>query len=254
MRIAVTSDTHYGHTKKAALVKMFKHMATEQPDVVVHAGDWAGMHAFPHSVQHTMDALRRAMPMVPVIGVTGNHDYWVHNENRRTEMALHQQLQAGFEIGQNAGLQWLYFGGGTVIDGVAFVGCMGWYANPMPGTNDTNYMPGINHGGPVHGRMRFLEQQNFDTALMIAEQQILASNQVVCVTHFPIVFPGGLTHGDQQYGGDPAWGDAMRAFGVQHFINGHAHQRHEGAPMSDGARKWEAGSDYGKPRYVIIDL
>lgn len=76
MLAALTSDTHYGYSKKTHEIheKFWQQLASEKLDVLFHAGD-IGSYA-QDQVQRSLYQMRKYLPNIPILVSEGNHDLW----------------------------------------------------------------------------------------------------------------------------------------------------------------------------------
>ncbi len=145
MRLAVTSDIHIDKNGPGALAALAARVRTLEPDVLVLAGDVA---TSPTTLLETFLALRAAAPRV--VYVAGNHDVWSHPEQvargQHAWWRLDELLPA---LCREAGVDCLD-AAGVEIDGVGFVGTLGWYDLSMKdealGAPDEAYTRGEFHG------------------------------------------------------------------------------------------------------------
>lgn len=259
LKIALTSDTHYGHCTKQQLVNMFGMMARQAPDLIIHAGDWTGTHGFPESVEQTMDALRQAIQDTPVLAVRGNHDLWMLRRSKRTAREWRREEEAGRTAGNLAGVIWLdEYSGGYIHEGTNthVVGTMTWYAAVDPVTNDAAWMPATRDREPSsrHATIRNAERGIWERICTgLGEDK---PERLLVVTHHPLVYPAARL-GEQAHGGPPSWADELeKALGHQPlaYINGHYHQLWEGQRDTAGRVRFECGSDYGSPCFITFTL
>lgn len=260
MKIALISDTHYGRgmTSKESLLQVFQDMAEEGPDLVIHAGDWSGTAAFPESVRQTMLALRKYLPNTPVLATTGNHDYWVMKTNRMTEKWQEHQQKKGRQVGRDLGVSWLdEYPGGFVFGDTRIVGTMTWYGATLPLTNDCHWIPGGREPLELHRRIRN-EQYDIWSKICSGLREAEKSGRcdLLVVTHHPLVYPEAPV-GGREHGGPEHWADELEeAHGRQPlaYLNGHFHQRWNGEKDGEGRKRYESGSDYGIPRYIMVNV
>lgn len=256
-KIALTSDTHYGRgmTNKDSLRNRFKQLAEEEsPDFLIHAGDWEGTEPFSVCVEQTMQALREFLPSTPVLAVTGNHDLWLMDRNHRTQERWEKEQAVGRDAGRAHGVQWLdEVPRGVTIQDFRIVGTMTWYEWMHPNTNDVHWMPKMQ--GQVHAHIRAKERAIWnDICDGLVENPPEDLSRLIIVTHHPIVYPHMPNTG---HGGPAEWAAdlEMAAGGIPGaYLNGHYHERWEGNKDTAGRKRWEAGSDYGNPSYVILEV
>jgi len=245
MKILLTSDTHLGLTKDKTIRKMFEKAAREeQPDVIVHAGDYCGGRDGYKGVRHTTKVMRQYFPDLPIVSVLGNHDLWCRHRNLHNAMQNYQRILDAF---RESGVHFLDTDGNfqhPSFPHIWITGASGWYSGPSNVTNDMNFLP-IGLEGDT---WRYLQTQAFNMAQAnLNTLQLNDSDTVVYLSHMPVIDDG--TEGFRQYGGDPWIGEHLKAqYGCKYFLNGHAHQ------LRTGPIQYESGSDYYNPKYITIDI
>jgi predicted phosphodiesterase len=130
---------------------------------------------------------------------------------------------------------------------IKIFGVSGWYANYNPPTNDKDWLP-LGLDGDTN---KFLLKRSHDIlAKQVEELEALNSPEFthIFVSHFPVI----KTPNDRRFEVF-SWSESVAGFlkeflGVKHFLNGHAHQLHTG-PL-----RYESGSDYYRPRHIIINI
>lgn len=242
MRVAITSDTHLGLTPGNAIQKMLRRIAGQKPDVFIHAGDYCGGTVGARSVEVTVRWVRECMPDVPYLSVIGNHDLWCKKDKNEKPSIHDFEANIGLisDVFTRNRVHYLDFDGPIELGGYEFFGNSLWYAHPNPPTNDSNFLfPGFNHAR--HARAA-------DDLLATTMDRLQPGRERIFVSHFPVI-EFRCEAIDSKYNASASFGQHLyKEFGVTRFINGHAHQRHEG-PL-----RWEAGSDYGKPQFLIMEL
>ena len=250
MRIAQTSDTHLGITKEAALRRMLNDLKKEEFDILVHCGDYSGGTIGHRTLRATVRLIREAFPEKPFVSVCGNHDLW---SNPRGLEHFRTNYDAIVSCFKEHGVHFLDEDGPYIhpaFPNHTFIGHTGWYSNPHPPTNDENFLP----TGLEGDTNRYLLRKAEDT--LVAQTGLIGTgwrdgvDTLIFVSHFPVVNTGPDYKGPFEL---YSWNANISKwlaedFGCRHFLCGHAHQRHEG-PL-----RWEAGSDYYKPRYQIIEV
>ena len=122
MRIAVTSDIHIDKNGEETLRELVAKIGSLSPDVLVVAGDVA---TSPTTLFATLLALKQAAP--EVVFVAGNHDVWNHPSLAASGQTAWWKLDGILPaLCAEAGVHDLD-AGPVVIDGVGFVGTLGWY-------------------------------------------------------------------------------------------------------------------------------
>jgi uncharacterized protein len=92
-RLALLGDLHANNREKSDRAKRAMQMAIdEKPDVIVIVGDFVD-GSQEHRLRHAVRSLEPAMDApCPVLGVMGNHDYWV-DEPRNVIRAIGGRIQ-----------------------------------------------------------------------------------------------------------------------------------------------------------------
>jgi len=252
MLICTTTDTHYGfngksdnhHRKNIALIK--REMDKVGCKVLLHAGDWATCRQ--RQVKRTWGMFREILgPDITIIGVSGNHDLWSDEENYTLMQIfeLHKEWAKEFDI------HLLSHFGPKIIEDVAFVGFDGWYAVEELHTNDPNFLPhqidiredGEYTGPSVH---KFLQNRAYQQFQSMLEFDRTSYRKVVGTTHMPLF--------DGDHYGNPRWLEFMAGL-CDIICFGHSHHRLEGDRTGDKPTLiYNAGSDYGKIRYLIFEV
>lgn len=234
-------------------------MATEEFDVIAQMGDMCGGQDGRRSVRTIGKMLRNHFPTKPIITVLGNHDFWLagkkkperHDDYMPNQRSFHHVSMPTWKVSldgiqqdlKELNIHFLDKDGPFRLDGWTFVGHTLWYGNMNPPTNDDKYMP-LGVDGDTHKYLYSTALKELDVNLAQLTPDDI--NLVFC-SHFPIV--NFVNHGDHTYGGPEFLGKIMREeFKINYFLNGHAHQFH------NGPDRFEAGSDYEKPKYLIVSL
>jgi len=245
MRICVVSDWHIGLTKEKTIRRLLKQMINESIDLIINLGDNCGGLDGARSVKTVMTLTREYFPTLPIIACLGNHDYWCYS-GKKTNPSPERFAENLDSIRNTFKVLGVHFldddGAYRAENKITIVGHSLWYAE-NPSTNDLNWMP-VALEGDTHRYMRIKAYQKlFEHLDSLTDED---STRIFC-SHFPVVeFKNRL---DIQYGGSKSLGDTLiELFKITRFLNGHAHQRHEG-PL-----RYESGSDYGKPRYLMLDI
>lgn len=263
MKIALLSDWHIGQTKDKTIQKAFAEIATYEPDLIVNAGDnnggWYGAKAV-----HTIHMrLREAMPDTPVVACLGNHDFWVRGRKHGNDFFNYSSNTPGYrrpapdvwlrnyqdilDTFKKFNIHFLDLDGpyrDPEHAGIAVFGHTMWYENSAPPSNDAYFMP-VGYEGDTHAYLRSTAyKQVYESIDKLTEND----KTIIFVSHFPVI----KTDNDYDFhiwSGSESFGHYLQDdVGVQYFLNGHAHQLHKG-PV-----RWEAGSDYGFPKFIIIDV
>lgn len=235
VKIALTSDTHIGITKYKQLKKMFEEMSLLNPDVVVYAGDYCGGVTGYKSVRSTTKLIRGIFPSIPILSCAGNHDYW---SGKRPSLSLYSmnmnKIRDAFKVSD---IHFLDEYGPARVKGITFVGHTGWYKYHVE-TNDPAYLP-TGLGGDT---FRYLQKEADLAVQKNLECLNAADTYRIFVSHFPVINP-------RDFGWCSKFGEVLISeYGIKKFLSGHFHERREG-PLS-----YECGSDYEKPKYMMIEV
>lgn len=265
LKLILTSDTHLGITKYSVLEKMFTEISEKEFDLLIHAGDYSGGVEGWRKVKHTVELMRKCIPSKPILTTIGNHDFWVRGRRKKNEVdylsrtygtpTLHAYLLNYDKIAKvfkENGIHFLDEDGMYSLPEqptTKFIGCSGWYSDPNPPTNDKYFLP----LGELDSTAATLSLR----ADFIINEQIrqLDANyeegyRTIFVSHFPVINTGDDYKGSfEQFSWVTQIPSVLHTeYNCTHFLCGHAHQRHEG-PL-----RWEAGSDYYRPKYLEITI
>jgi DNA repair exonuclease SbcCD nuclease subunit len=228
-------------------------LAKENVDLVVHAGDFCGGRTGYKSVATTSSLLREVFPNTPIVAVLGNHDIWMKPTRKFKgegwypidygAPSLFSYTKCLRKIEEAFLIQKIHFldKDGVFRDsrfpGVALVGHSGWYKH-KPNSNDWCHLP-VGLEGDTHSHLlKKAETEVFKNL----DQLTPEDTKRVFVSHHPVIEP-------RDWGWDSKLGELLITdYSIKTFLNGHLHERHEG-PL-----KWEAGSDYNNPRYVVLEV
>lgn len=220
-KIVLTSDTHYCAQTEAEYRDLFQEIASENPDIISHAGDWivsnqkqfaAALHIF-----------REIIPDVPTVTSLGNHDFWLGTWiQKRTQVCYltmlekHKELFAKYDIQHlNAGVH--------EIGNLVFAGFDGWYSTPSPNTRDHKFLPYQLQGLPVHLALMRKAREDFDKVLSLINDPAYQHKKKILVSHFPTYTPGYV---DDGFIAPTSWHKfVIENFDIAHY--GHTHKRVE---------------------------
>ncbi len=122
MRLAITSDIHVDMAGPAVTDALCDTLRRLSPDVAIVAGDVATPIPL---WRETMEALRACVPRLVV--VAGNHDVWRTPEEAEADVGSWDKLDRRLPDAARAVGVDLLDAGSVEIDGVGFVGTMGWF-------------------------------------------------------------------------------------------------------------------------------
>jgi len=258
LRVALFSDWHIGLTKEKSIKIKLAEMEAANPDLLINCGDNCGGSDGSRSTYTITKFVREVFPDLPFLSCLGNHDYWksagkvftgekhfvrhkkpsalLFNENYREILKTFKTFNVHFL--NEDGLFRL-----QTHPGIVFMGHTLWYREDLPKSNNFNFMPKDIEGGTS----QYLLQKGYaEVYKQLAQLTENDTTRVFC-SHFPII--EHVTEEDRLYGGDLEFGkDLQGKYKINYFLNGHAHQRMEG-PL-----RYEAGSDYGKPNFIILEF
>lgn len=266
MKIAQISDTHIGITTEGQLKVCFEKAAEENPDVVVHCGDYGGTTEGGKCVRRTVKLLRKYFPDTPIVSTIGNHDYWCSGKlklivgwdgNAKYVRGapgpedFKKNLEVIRDAFREANVHFLDKEGVYVhplFKHVVFIGASGWYSNPNPPTNDRRWLPIGLEGDTNRLILKTTEDDLFRAEETLKDFE--SWQTLIFVSHFPVINTGRDYKGAFE---DFSWRESIADFFVakyncQHFLCGHAHQLHKG-PL-----RYECGPDYYRPTYQIIEV
>ncbi|MEO8377955.1 MAG: metallophosphoesterase [Candidatus Sumerlaeota bacterium] len=269
MKILITSDLHYEVTGPEPIRRMVAGIEREDPAVVVLAGDIGN----PSRLFEQCLALFVRLNC-PVAVLPGNHDLWRSYDE--TSILLHEELLP--VIAKDCGFHWLPEAPLKLEDGIAIAGNIAWYdysardmeagvteeqvAREKPQfCNDARSIDWEFSDQEFAGRCR----QQLTTQCQALEADP-AVKTVIVVTHVPIM------KGQMEWRKDDArWNLRNAVFGhltlgnelkemkkLHSVISGHTHlglsgavERHDGLPPIATS---VIPSDYGKPRWVTVEV
>lgn len=239
MKIALTSDTHYGITDKTyrKLEQMLKKMQEQEPDVVLHAGDW-GSHKERH-LGACMKLFRRFFSDTPIVGVRGNHDLWTEHSLQTLETFISNSDKTFEEYN----ILNTYF---NHQEKVVIVGWNGWYKSLWPRSNDKYHMPQPENGFPINDYMQLLARESFARANIILEKY--PTYKKIALTHFSHSYRNDYA----EMNGDDKPITQLIDMEVNVICLGHSHIAQDETVHE--TRILNCGSDYNKPAYVIFEL
>jgi len=263
MRIALTSDLHLGITKDKSIVKMLQKLKHEKPHVLVIAGDFNGGKIAHRAIKTIAKILRKELPEIPMVAVLGNHDYWTVGKKLPDDGFYKSYLNPSvrtFDNNYNTICSIMKEHNIKLLEedklyvhsnfqNVKFIGHGGWYKNPNPPTNDKNFLP-IGIQGNTNNYLYNRAMKSLQDSIDELDKIYTEGDKVIFVSHFPVVNTGNDYKGAFE---DFSWNSSIQnilnsKYNCIDFLCGHAHQKHIG-PL-----RYESGSDYYSPDYIIIEV
>jgi 3',5'-cyclic AMP phosphodiesterase CpdA len=285
LRIGLGSDWHLGSNSIESIRACLEELRARNPDILVLAGDFNGGVYGSKAVRSIMKCVREVFPIIDVLVVLGNHDFWVRgnkvkwgdpDEWKLTHArefpyrkpkpdAWHRNYEEIIKTFKELRIHFLDEDGPyrhKNYPGFVALGHTLWYADPAPLTNDCLYMPRrIDDTGPSGHDSKSIPIDDFmaKRAHRALENQLSvltdADKTRIFISHFPVIYPKGMSEMDEAMGGPERYGNMLwQNFGVRYFLNGHCHQHWEHFP------RYEAGSEYAHkfpgagPRGIIVPV
>lgn len=252
LKVALTSDLHLGITKEKSIRKILKKIAAEKPDLYLNCGDYNGGW---HGWRPVRTISRLEKELLPEetrrAACLGNHDYWYRSDSTKANRGTgasnpgpvawdlnYEKIKQAYA---ESDVHFFDEQGLLYVKDWVFAGHTGWYGRLELVTNDCHYIP---HGyeGDTH---KYMQKRAYQGVCDQLDRLLPAEKKRAFVSHFPVMMYG-WEHG---HGGSPSLGrNLSEEWGFTKFFNGHMHARHE------GPSRYEAGSDYGEPNYLIVEL
>jgi 3',5'-cyclic AMP phosphodiesterase CpdA len=268
MRIIVTSDLHVESTGLEPIRRLVAGITRENPDLVVLAGDLGNPARL---FEQCLNCFLRVD--VPVAVLPGNHDVW--SSHGETSALLYNELLP--EVTRTLGFHWLE-GAPLITDaGVGLCGSLGWYdysaRESALGQSDEEVLAVKPRYAldAVKVDWEYTDQEFAALCRAQMGRQIEALEQdprvatIVAVTHVPVFEnqierrPEDLhwSRGNAYFGHLTMGALLERSTKVSHVISGHTHvgmnglvERTNAAPIATAV----VASDYGRPRWLTIDI
>ncbi len=251
MKIFLTSDIHYGfdETTHRKLTKWLKECEPliEQADLMIGAGDWIShkQESFPKVFKLFRDAFKDK----DILAVFGNHDCWSIDLHPYEEMRDYQK-----KIMNDFGIHYLPNNPYIKLAKYTIFGFDGFYSQIPPRSNDPKWMPKVAHGAPIHLYLNHKAHKHFEKILIEARElkEKDPDHKTICVTHFNLKQDPGW----EFMSGNPTYLDFIAEVPFDLLLWGHNHKiedfKHD--YMNKCVRVVNAGSDYNKPRGVLIEI
>lgn len=238
MKLLLTTDTHAGMDMKTDHIhrtRFLPAVVAEKPDVIIHTGDWGITE--PKHVERAFRQFREYCGDIPIIGVLGNHDYWDRKHEFRSVQELEEKI---LEWERQYKIQ-ILDGDSVILGNIKIFGFMGWYASASAMTNDLFYVPCWTD---TDAELRQRARNNFNTTINTPRRY----KTEICITHFP-PYTKDFTY--QEFCANQMYFDPL-CEKFDYLIVGHSHQQEDF--FHKGCRVINPGSDYNKPKFVVLDI
>lgn len=246
MRIAFASDWHVGITNPKSIKKQLRKMKKDEPDLIIHAGDYCGGFDGPRSVNTIMRFTRETLPDVPIVATIGNHELF---SLAPSEEQFWRCYGPDSDTARNMKRWGVHFldEDGPFIHGkfphIGIAGAMGWYHDLTVANADPRIYAHVEGDTGRYLQKRF-EETTIKQLDVLAEWENITKR--IFISHFPVVELEGR---DLKWGGNEVFGHFIQnQYDIGTFLNGHMHGD------LNGPVRYECGADYEKPNYKIIEV
>lgn len=247
MKVAITTDTHFGYTSTKVLASMLQKIKAEEPKILIHCGDVSTTNY--HEQEEFWKLTREVLLDCIIITVMGNHDWWDSNYEGIKLSSCDQLFSKVKGIYKKYDIH--HASENLIIDNVAFSGLDGWYSDPYVHreTNDKNRIPHF-----YTTERRWLEKRNLNQFEDCKNFLKNHKGTKVLITHFG--FTPEAMNDWKAYQSRDYFGNFQDFFNKVDFVDyifyGHSHRY-----TIEKFGKLEAlnvGSDYGYPRFEIRNI
>lgn len=273
MKIAITTDTHWGFSNYAfeQNLQMLQDIKNNKVDLILHCGDF-GSSMYPERIDYWR-TVRDMFPKIPIGTVFGNHDYWNGKfptilltveelEKYKKPHSPADVIQQNFAIFEKYNISYIPDGLEFPDHKVYITGADCWYHEEIY-TNDINYIPHYNY---PEGKQWLLKRMytQFNKSIQKVKEYKEKNYITIFVSHFGIIqkaaeqdykstYTSGFRRQERQYfGADPALEDLLE--NVDYYLFGHSHTFYEGVAKNNFTKILNVGSDYEKPKYKILEI
>lgn len=235
MKCVLISDTHYSELSTPGNLRVLQELEMDPPEVLFHAGDW--ISTCQSELEQILSLYDVYLPNTRIIAVRGNHDFW---DGQFKYPTLDELLDSHVRLFAQYGVELLQGNWIELAPGISVGGFDGWYGDPFPPTNDVYYMP---RDTEVHDRFARRAGTQLHRLLDNPPAGIR-----IGLTHFPAFSESprylNLCANTNYH--------APLVENLDFLLLGHSHQRVD--QFEGRCRILNAGSDYGKPRYIRFDV
>lgn len=249
MKLVLTSDTHYGHSKNTHkihekfLKRLLSSVEAENIKAVLHAGDWASYKQ--DQFRRTLALFRQHLKDFPIAAVRGNHDFWNGDIEDDSKRLMFNQIDSSHKKWFNESKIIHLEESPLVIEDVIILGFDGWYNLSYPPTNDHHWIKNNIEGVWFH---TYLANRAFKQLEKILNTDTSQYRAAICVTHMPSFSedPEYLT-----YCANPKYVEFLsEKFDV--VCMGHSHKYNDS--VINGCRFLNSGSHYDMPEFKVFEV
>lgn len=182
--------------------------------------------------------LRLTLPDTDIAVVMGNHDFW---DSGVTTGAFFDALVYIQKLFKDYDIYDLN-DACMVLDDIIMYGFNGWYCATDPPTNDRFYMPPKIENVPMNDYMYHRAVESVGMIIdSVRELDDAEKKTKIIMTHFNL--------DDTELGGGSMWLQSLSdEFDI--LLEGHTHRELETSDC--GIKRYNAGSDYGFPKYKLV--
>ncbi len=247
MKIAHTNDLHYLPRIQLKLDLHFEDMAATNPDIITIAGDHTGND--PDAVRKVFELARKHFSG-PIVACLGNHDYWVHDPIQKDQEYMtrefEKQMRQAVQAAEDNNVHLLEEHGiwsSPEHYGICILGHGGWYFRGHRSSNDYAYLPRQYQGLDINEWMNKRAEASIRAQIAALTDDDWTR---IGMVHMPV---GNFDLWEAGHCGNQLIGDLLAEAGVKKILNGHIHNEDHHGP-----RRYQAGSDYGNPRFITLGV
>lgn len=271
-KILITADIHYGITRREQFAELQNAILTEQPDVVLVAGDIG------EGLQNIQDCLRGLQCLACPVGIiAGNHDLWLRDYEVRDSAQLMEVVLP--ELVRDHKLHWLETDV-LKIGNLAITGTVGWYDYSYRiATSQTAEFTTTNYERVkrlFNNDARFVywadnrTDVEYSNILGEALETRLAKleddptvHEVLVITHVPAFIEQMVSNPNDHpiaasYFGNMTLGNRLLKYPkVRTVVSGHTHREVPVQTIQAGGREMTigtVGSDYHAPKFISVTV
>lgn len=240
MKVCLTSDSHYGFSEltEELLQETLENIANENPDILLHAGDWASTTLA--EFEACVKLFRKHLPKTVIVGALGNHDLWdVNSKNKMDTVSDHFRKLNAIFLNNNILSSYINF-----KESISFTAMQSWYKSANPPSNDKFYMP---DGAQAHVAMISEARISYGKTLEHLKQ--LPDFKHVVISHFT---PYNYRYGYTSMCGPLAPFDDLISENAHTICLGHSHEHQNEKILNTSVLN--AGADYNDPKFIMFEV